>query len=63
MKPETRHTANPTSNPPGGGSWRWDAAAAQWVARDVAAPNPLPAQPAKTPPAKTAATTQTTPQE
>jgi hypothetical protein len=24
-------TENPTCNPPGGGSWRWDAVAAAWV--------------------------------
>ena len=24
----------PTSNPPGGGSWRWDDATVQWVSTD-----------------------------
>lgn len=36
--------AHPTSNPPGGGSWVWNVAAQQWLARASAPATTQPVQ-------------------
>ena len=46
----SKTTEHPTSNPPGGGRWRWDARSATWQSLDAA-----PAPAVETPPDATEA--------
>lgn len=36
--------AEPIPNPPGGGSWQWDADAKQWISREQPAQQPTDSQ-------------------